>query len=203
MNTIFQSQYTAFVGDRLLARGTYTDVAQALGSAGPSTASVLVFDDATGAPVDTPPPPEYAARWSQVSAAKASAAATASTDNTPRPSPGRPRLGVVAREVTLLPRHWQWLSAQTGGASATLRRLVEQAKKSNEHHDTVRQSRDICYKFMSAIAGHHPGYEEATRALFAGDRHRFEALIATWPRDVAGHLHQLAAPSWIESHTTP
>src|SRR5574337_29887 len=164
-NASFASRYTAFVGDRLLARGSYADVTRALAKAVESAARVWVFDDVTGAPVDAPPRPEHAALL-----ARAQAASVASrTDAAPRPSPGRPRLGVVPREVTLLPRHWEWLAAQPGGASAALRRLVDQARKSSEKADSRRQSSEKCYKFMSAIAGHQPGFEEAARALFAAD----------------------------------
>ena len=99
--------------------------------------------------------------------------------------------------MTLLPRHWDWLSAQPGGASAALRRLVDQARKAGESADDRRRAIERCYKFMNAIAGHRPGFEEATRALFAGERERFETLIAAWPTDVAAHARRLAAPGWL------
>ena len=106
--------------------------------------------------------------------------------------PGRPKLGVVAREVTLLPRHWEWLSTQPGGASVALRRLVEDARRSNSRKDRVRRSQGAAYKFMSAMAGNEPGYEEATRALFAGNLDRFNELVENWPADVRDHARQLA-----------
>ncbi|MFT4195245.1 DUF2239 family protein, partial [Ottowia sp.] len=109
-----------------------------------------------------------------------------------RPAPGRPRLGVVAREVTLLPRHWEWLAAQPGGASAALRRLVDQARKSNEKADSRRQASERSYRFMSAIAGHQSCFEEAARALFAADASAFAAHTARWPKDVRTHLSELA-----------
>lgn len=198
MNTLFQSRYTAFAGAHRLARGSYADIAQALASLAEPEQPVLVFDDATGAPVDAPPRPEHAALLARLEgpASPAPAAAAAAPTQAPRPAPGRPRLGVVAREVTLLPRHWAWLAAQPGGASAALRRLVEQARKSGDSADERRRASERCYKFMSAIAGHRPGFEEAARALFAGERERFEALVAAWPADVAAHAGELAAPSW-------
>lgn len=202
MNTLFQSRYTAFAGAHRLARGSYADIAQALASLAEPEQPVLVFDDATGAPVDAPPRPEHAALLARLggpaSPASPASPAPAAADATPapRPAPGRPRLGVVAREVTLLPRHWAWLAAQPGGASAALRRLVEQARKSGDSADERRRASERCYKFMSAIAGHRPGFEEAARALFAGERERFEALVAAWPADVAAHAGELAAPSW-------
>ena len=198
MNTLFQSRYTAFAGAHRLARGSYADIAQALASLAEPEQPVLVFDDATGAPVDAPPRPEHAALLARLGGpgSPAPAAAAAAPTQAPRPAPGRPRLGVVAREVTLLPRHWQWLATQPGGASAALRRLVEQARKSGDAADGRRRASERCYKFMSAIAGHRPGFEEAARALFAGERERFEALVAAWPADVAAHAGELAAPSW-------
>ncbi len=106
--------------------------------------------------------------------------------------PGRPKLGVVAREVTLLPRHWAWLAAQPGGASVALRKLVDQARKDCQTQDERRLSQEASYRFMSAMAGSLDGFEEAARALFAADRPRFEALIAPWPADIQTHLQQLA-----------
>jgi hypothetical protein len=105
---------------------------------------------------------------------------------------GRPKLGVAAREVTLLPRHWDWLAQQPGGASVTLRKLVEAARRENEGADVVKQGRDALYRFMAAVAGNAPDYDEVSRALFAGQKARFLALIASWPQDVQAHLHHLS-----------
>jgi hypothetical protein len=105
---------------------------------------------------------------------------------------GRPKLGVVAREVTLLPRHWEWLNAQPGGASVALRKLVEAARRANGDKDRSRAARDAAYHFMSAMAGNLPQFEEACRALFAGDHRRFTTLIAAWPGDVRDHIIRLA-----------
>lgn len=106
---------------------------------------------------------------------------------------GRPKLGVVAREITLLPRHWQWLESQSGGASVALRRLVDEARKSGAGRERLRQAQEIAYRFMNAIAGDLPGFQEALRALYAGNRGRFEEEIAAWPRDVRDHARMLAA----------
>ena len=100
---------------------------------------------------------------------------------TDRAGAGRPKLGVVAREVTLLPRHWDWLDAQPGGASVALRKLVEEARRATGDADRARAARDAAYHFMSAMAGNLPTFEEASRALFAGDRRRLAALIAPGP----------------------
>lgn len=110
--------------------------------------------------------------------------------------PGRPKLGVVAREVTLLPRHWEWLNGQPGGASVALRKLVDEARRANDGKDRVRQAREAAYRFMSVMAGNERGFEEATRALFAGDRERFEEFVASWPADVRDHAKRLAAAAF-------
>ena len=116
--------------------------------------------------------------------------ASASTP-VPRAGPGRPKLGVVAREITLLPRHWEWLSARPGGASVTLRKLVDQARAVSAPGDRVRAAQDSAYRFMSAMAGNQPGFEEATRALFANNGGRFDEQIASWPADIAQHARTL------------
>ena len=119
---------------------------------------------------------------------------------------GRPKLGVVAREVTLLPRHWDWLGAQPGGASVALRKLVEQARRISSSADRIRASQNATNRFMTAMAGDLDGYEEASRALFAADRSRFEALLAGWPEDIREHTLRLAEaafhnePEALEHH---
>jgi hypothetical protein len=110
---------------------------------------------------------------------------------TPAPTRGRPKLGVTAREVTLLPRHWEWLSTQPGGASAALRRLVDQARRETGASDAVRQAQEVTYRVMTTLAGDLPGYEEAIRALFAGDRVRFDQLTAPWPKDIGDYVREL------------
>jgi uncharacterized protein len=116
---------------------------------------------------------------------------------------GRPRLGVVAREVTLLPRHWDWLNSQPGGASVALRKLVEEARRSHAGRDFARKSREAAYKFMSPIASGLDSFEEAARALFANDRARFVALLADWPVDVRDHAVALAHNSFVAQSPTP
>lgn len=98
--------------------------------------------------------------------------------------PGRPKLGVIAREVTLLPRHWAWLKSQPGGASVTLRKLVEKARKTSAGQDDRREAQDAAYRFTSVMAGNLPGFEEATRALFSGSREGFESQTQSWPKDI-------------------
>ncbi|MEJ1169417.1 DUF2239 family protein [Variovorax sp. CCNWLW235] len=172
---------TAFSGFRRIAGGTKTEVLAQLRLL-PDAASVLLFDDATGAQLDldlreeAPTEPE-------------------TPDEAPR-TVGRPKLGVVAREVTLLPRHWDWLGRQPGGASVALRRLVDDARRVHADRDTERAAREATYRFMTAIAGDLPGFEEATRALFAGERERFDELVAPWPEDIRAHLQKLSAAGW-------
>ncbi len=109
--------------------------------------------------------------------------------------PGRPKLGVVAREVTLLPRHWDWLGAQPGGASVALRKLVEEARRTHEQSGNLRARQEAAYRFISAMAGDWRNFEESSRALFAGDATRFGELTESWPPDVRDHALQLAFPA--------
>jgi hypothetical protein len=110
---------------------------------------------------------------------------------------GRPKLGVSAREVTLLPRHWEWLARQPGGASVALRKLVETARLASETQDRVRHCGAVTYKFMSTMAGHEAGFEEASRALFAGDAAGFAQRIANWPADVQTHLRKISTDAFL------
>ena len=183
---------TAFDGERRLASGPLIDVAMALKAAAAAGAGgpLLAFDDATGAVIDL-----------DLRGARAEIAARlAVAGETPTPprgrGRGRPNLGVVAREVTLLPRHWDWLAAQPGGASAALRRLVEEARRSSGGKDRERMAQEAAYRFMAAMAGDLPGFEEATRALFAKDRARFERHVAQWPDEGGAYAAKLAAPAF-------
>jgi len=190
--------HTAFEGHRLLARGPLADVALAVRqtSAAGSDAAILVFDDQTGKQVDLDlrgDDAQIRQRYQPqpiASAAPVEDAAEAA-DAAPR-GRGRPKLGVVPREVTLLPRHWDWLGAQPGGASVALRKLVEQARRDNEARDQQRQRQEAAYHFMSSMAGNLAGFEEATRALYAGDRERFARQLADWPQDVRDYAMHLA-----------
>lgn len=182
----------AFAGFRQVAAGDRAQVVSALRKL-PLTEDTLVrvFNDATGERIDLDLRPEAEAAPSPTAAAQAPATEASAA----RPV-GRPKLGVVAREVTLLPRHWEWLGSQPGGASVTLRRLVDESRKANEGRVSVRASRENAYRFMSEMAGDLPGFEEASRALFAGDRPKFEHLVAPWPEDLRLQLAKLAATSW-------
>ncbi|MBX3610613.1 MAG: DUF2239 family protein [Hydrogenophaga sp.] len=185
---------TAFLGARRVAFGNYAEVARALGALDLSAGGLLVFDDASGAQMDYPWPADAAK-------APAPAAARGQSEPAAAPAVGRPRLGVVAREVTLLPRHWEWLSQQSGGASAALRRLVDEARRANAGRDAQRQATERAYRFMSAIAGGFEGFEEASRALFAHDAEAFDQRTANWPPDIRSHLAFLARDAFVADAT--
>jgi hypothetical protein len=173
------STVTAFFQDRIAARGDRHSVTRAIeeGYAAADLASIRVYEDSTGRVVDL----DY---WD--------AAATAPAPAEPKRGRGRPKLGVTPREVTLLPRHWDWLAAQPGGASATLRRLVEAAAKAPASAAAdLRARRDAAYRFMSDQCGDRPGFEEALRALYRGDGARLAELTAAWPEDVRTYLDTL------------
>lgn len=189
---------TAFEGHRRIASGSLPEVALAVKAvlACGEQAPVLIFDDITSQPVEFDlrgTSEEIVARLaSQERGSEAAAEPTAATeDNTPR-GRGRPKLGVVAREVTLLPRHWDWLNGQSGGASVALRKLVEAARVASEDKDRQRAAQEAVYRFMTALAGNLPDYEDATRALYANDRSRFATIVAAWPDDVSAHALRLA-----------
>ncbi|WP_066267055.1 DUF2239 family protein [Hydrogenophaga palleronii] len=186
---------TAFLQGQRVAFGPYPEVARALAGLDLSAGGLLVFDDQSGAQVDYPWPTEVPgapAAPDEEPVAAASAAAA--------PQVGRPRMGVVAREVTLLPRHWAWLSHQPGGASAALRRLVEEARRTHAARDGSRLAKERAYRFMSAIASGYAGFEEASRALFAQDAEAFHQRIAAWPPAVQAHLAWLARDAFDTPH---
>jgi hypothetical protein len=161
--------YAVFSDFDQLASGSLAEVY----AASRHDANALIFDQETGRVVDIDPrfpPGEEGAR------------------------PGRPRLGVVAREVTLLPRHWDWLATQPGGASVALRKLVEEASRNPKARQRAR--RDAAYRFATALVGNAPAYEEAMRALYAGQREDFVAHIEAWPKDVRRVLEEMTAEAF-------
>ncbi|WP_441278870.1 DUF2239 family protein [Tardiphaga sp. 172_B4_N1_3] len=190
--------FSAFAGPKLLASGPLAEVAIAIKIATSAIADpIVIFDNATGKSLDIDlrgSHREVVARLPQLSAVEPHV--EASTEPRGR---GRPKLGVVAREVTLLPRHWEWLGTQPGGASVALRKLVEEARRVHGDRDRLRAARDAAYHFMSTMAGDRPGFEEASRALFADDRRRFAGLIAPWPEDIRDHVIKLAFSDRAES----
>jgi hypothetical protein len=188
---------TAFRGSTRIASGAVAEVALKAKAVidADETAPILIFDDATSELVEVDfrgLPADVLRRLGPAPSRQDDAGGQA--HDAPR-GPGRPKLGVVAREVTLLPRHWEWLSRQPGGASVALRKLVEEARRGNDGKDRVRQSQEAAYRFMSAMAGNEAGFEEAARALFAGNEKRFQQLVEAWPPDIGDHAKFLAAPA--------
>ncbi|WP_413290270.1 DUF2239 family protein [Bdellovibrio sp. HCB337] len=181
--------YTAFEGEKLLKQGALDEVVLAVKKRLKShpDASILVFSDLTGKEMDfdlSGSEKEVLQRLQIYLSPDEKTKATA--------GPGRPKLGVVAREVSLLPRHWEWLSTQSGGASATLRRLIDDAKKQTSGREILKQAQERTYKFMATMAGNLPHYEEALRALYAKDSKKFKEQIAKWPTDIREHTKKMA-----------
>ncbi|HEY0434997.1 MAG TPA: DUF2239 family protein [Phenylobacterium sp.] len=167
-------EFAVFVGERLIGGG---DLATSMRLARDSCeAAPLILESASGRVIEVDP--------------RGSGRDEART----KPARGRPKLGVTAREVTLLPRHWDWLSTQPGGASAALRRLVDEARRETVDADARRQITEAVYRVATTLGGDRPGYEEAIRALFARDLPAFHDRIAVWPPDIAAYLRDLAAP---------
>lgn len=103
---------------------------------------------------------------------------------------------VESHEIALLPRHWAWLARQPCSASATIRRLVEEASRDKDGRFRRREAQETCHVFLFDMAGDRPGFEDATRALFAGDKPRFEAQICGWPVEIREQALALAEPVW-------
>ncbi len=193
-----QNPYTAFAGHVRISSGSLAEVAIAAKKVidNGNTDPILIFENRTGRVIDVDfrgSEEEMAARIHSLqqylkpdTQAEGDSRKTAS-------GPGRPKLGVVAREITLLPRHWEWLKNQRGGASVTLRRLVDQARRDSEPENIIRELQTAVYRFMTAIGGDLPGFEEALRALYTGDRQRFLEEVDAWPADIHDHLVQLSS----------
>ena len=168
-------------------------------------AALLVFDNVTSERVELDlrgTIDDVVGRLEASAAAPASAPEAAAALPDTAPGPGRPKLGVIPREVTLLPRHWEWLNGQPGGASVALRKLVEEARRTHREQDRIRIARESAYRFLSAIAGDLPGFKHATRALFAGDRPGFVDAVRDWPTDIRDHAVTLAAAEFDEAPDT-
>lgn len=194
MKTTYPNTYTSFMGHRRIASGPMLANVLAVRNVLESRVNdpVLIFDDVTGRFVDVNTQgtdEELAQRYAAVDVSDAEVEQT--EEEAPR-GRGRPKLGVVPREVTLLPRHWDWLATQPGGASVALRKLVEEARRASAAKDQRRQAQERAYNFMTAIGGDLPGFEEAMRALFADELERFKTLLAAWPADVRDHALTLA-----------
>ncbi|WP_410209803.1 DUF2239 family protein [Aquirhabdus sp.] len=181
-----QSSYTVFNHQRRIATGALTQIAsqvQQVITTDPQ-AQILAFADDTGIQTDV--------NWFEIQKPLELHATIQEPEEEQPRKAGRPKLGVVAREITLLPRHWEWLNQQSGGASVALRKLVEEARRENEGKDRIKRAQEATYRVMTAIAGNEAGFEEALRALYAGNRVQFEQIVQTWPVDIQTYLNQLA-----------
>ncbi len=188
----------AFSAQKLIAEGRLSDIVQNLKIIKKQTGTepFLLFDRSSGMQFDldlSGTDEELTTRYGSREGPSAEDSDTSSVEPPTRKGRGRPKLGVVGREVTLLPRHWQWLDRQRGGASATLRRLIEEARRAGAEEDSIRQAQDSANRFMNAMAGDLPGFEESVRALYAQDKTRFEQETASWPVDIRHCARQFAA----------
>jgi hypothetical protein len=182
--------YTAFLGDSRIASGSLETLLPALKTQFDSeNRLLLIFDDQTGRQVDF----DLRGTLAEILARVAPAM--------PRTGPGRPKLGVVSREVSLLPSHWDWLEQQPNGASAALRRLVDQAARHEPREQSARRSMESAGRFLSAMAGDLPNYEEASRALYRANRDQFEELTRLWPPDIRDHAARMAQAAFPEAGT--
>jgi hypothetical protein len=167
-------EVSAFLGEALVARGERETVIRLLEDRydAADRNAIRAFEDDSGRVTDL----DY---WD---------AGQGSRPEPPARSRGRPKLGVTSREITLLPRQWEWLGRQPAGASATIRRLVEEARKAAP---APAAGRDAVYRFMTDMCGDWPGYEEALRALYRGDEAGFASLITNWPADIRAYIERL------------
>ena len=193
MSDWLRRQCTVFEGPRRLISGELAQVVLKTKEVYDRArrAPVLIFDNVTSEQIDVDysgSPEELLDRLKARFGERASTDRTMGQTEEPPRGPGRPRLGVVAREVTLLPRHWEWLNSQPGGSSVALRKLVDEARHANQGKDRIRQAQESAYRFMTAMAGDLLGFEEALRALFAGQSERFKDLISGWPEDIRTHV---------------
>lgn len=184
MSTTTFPAYTCFAGHQKIASGALPEVVITAKHAQENSESAqpLIFENASGRQVDFDMRGTDEETLARIPSSP--------EENTTPAGRGRPKLGVIAREVTLLPRHWDWLATQPGGASTTLRKLVDEARRAD--HNSLRQRRERTYHFMLAIAGNQSDFDEANRALFTGNEERFEQLIASWPADIREHIHLLS-----------
>lgn len=187
-----EQTYTAFSGQEIVAFGPLKTVLPQVKAKFDenSGAQLLIFEDETGAQVDF-----------NLQGTVEEVLARVLPPVTP-PRPGRPKLGVVSREISLLPRHWSWLEKQPSGASAALRRLVDEARNHDIEKQKASLARDAASRFMSAMAGNLPDYEEALRAMYAGNKEDFEARIQGWPADIRSHVERMTRYAFVEETNT-
>ncbi|AWP27691.1 DUF2239 family protein [Paenibacillus sp. Cedars] len=196
-----QISCTAFVGGKSITKGTLQHVVAFVKDSldDKEFAQLLIFNDLTGKPIDI----DFRGKTAEVLQRLSNHADHASAEESKQPTRrvGRPKLGVVSGEVTLLPRHWDWLKSQPGGASVTLRKLVDEARRTGKNESKARAAQEASYHFMTAMAGDFPQHEEALRALYAGNQDRFYQLIDDWAPDIRDHIKTLAENAFIKEET--
>lgn len=185
-----QNSYSVFEGTKLFFQGPLDEVVlkikKRLGKA--NHGDILIFSNFTGKVID------FNFHGTEKDIVRRLEVFVSEGDLKPSAGPGRPKLGVMSREVSLLPRHWEWLATQSGGASAALRALVTEAIRKESGSVSIKQAQERTYKFMSVMGGDLKGYEEALRALYKKDVEKFISHIDEWPRDIKNHTKDLAEP---------
>ncbi|KPV43308.1 DUF2239 family protein [Alicyclobacillus ferrooxydans] len=199
INDLAHFYCTAFLGVRVVTRGLLPNVISTVNDSldDSDLKQLLIFDDSTGKQIDV----DFRGTTDDVLkrlVERFGGLPDTDVNHQPTRRVGRPKLGVVSGEVTLLPRHWEWLKSQPGGASVTLRKLVDEARRSGEKRSKVRESQEATYRFMTAMAGNFHQYEEALRALYAGDSERFYEFTSDWEPDVRDYVKKLADKSFPE-----
>lgn len=180
--------YTVFDKFQILSQGSLNEVAIAVKKRLriQSDARILIFSDSTGRQVDL----DFSGTEKDtLERLKIYIPKTAS----PHTGAGRPKLGVIPREISLLPHHWEWLLNQEGGASSAIRRLIDEKNKpALLAKDKIKQAQEVTYKFLSAIAGDLPHFEDVIRFLYRKDKKKFENLMSDWPKDIVKYSTALA-----------
>jgi hypothetical protein len=186
--------YTAFGNGKLIVHGGLDDVVTKIKRWYDkySNGTLLVFNDFTGKTM------EFDLRGSEKEVLQKIEMFLPQEIVVVSARPGRPKLGVVTREVSLLPQHWEWLASQPEGASAALRKLVEGAKKNLVMKESVKQVQERAYKIMSILAGDLPQYEEALRSLYRRNEENFKQHIASWSPDIKDYVMKTVEPVFSE-----
>ncbi|MEK5239399.1 DUF2239 family protein [Paenibacillus sp. FSL L8-0470] len=192
---------TAFLGVGVVASGSLQHVVSTVKDAldDRDLTQLLIFDDTTGKQIDV----DFRGKTDDVLKRLGEQFGDlpgAEMNHQPTRRVGRPKMGVVSGEVTLLPKDWEWLKSQPGGASVTLRKLVGDARRDGGKQSKIRESQEATYHFMTAMAGNFHQYEEALRALYAGDFDRFYHCIDDWAPDIRNHIKRLAANAFPEGN---
>lgn len=177
-------EYVVFQGTRLIARGNMLETALAVYNAykDKTSAPVVALDSVTSELAE----PDLRGGEDGIRARYGVEADLHETKTR-----GRPKLGVTAREVTLLPRHWEWLESNHSGASAKLRELVETAMRASAGKDRQSHAVESLERFTNALAGDLPNAEEVSRAFYKGRMKDVIKLTADWPSDLLEHYIKL------------